>query len=102
MKAIFKALHRTTYAALAVILLLVLAGAGWHPGKASAALLASRSIKLSDSGVSGGTITSGVGSGTSVSYAFSFTTANAAQSLIVDFCANSPIISDTCTAPTGM
>lgn len=63
--------------------------------------LSSRSIELSDGAVSGGTITSGVGSGTGVAYSFSFTTSASAQSLVVDFCSNSPIIGDTCTAPTG-
>ena len=74
-------------------------------GRASAvrAQMSERSIQLSDSGASGNGITPGtVGSGTSVTYRFSFTVSNVAQSMIVDFCSNDPIIGDTCTAPTGM
>ena len=66
-----------------------------------AAQMASRSITMSDSGVSAGTITTGVGSGTNVSYEVGFTTTQAAESVVIDFCSNSPIIADTCTAPTG-
>lgn len=70
---------------------------------AYAAQLGSRSIQLSDSAPSGGTITTGVGSGTSVQYKVSFTTSAAMQSLVISFCSNSPLIGDsTCTAPTGM
>lgn len=59
---------------------------------------------MSDSSASGGTITSGVGSGTNVNYNVTFTTSAAgpAGSMVIDFCAQSPIINDTCTAPTGM
>ena len=75
----------------------------FQPGRASAATqLAYRSIQLSDSANSGTSIASGVGSGTAVTYRVSFTTAAAAQSLVIDFCSNDPIIADTCTAPTGM
>ncbi len=70
-------------------------------GKASAEQLINRSIQMSDSGPSGGTITSGVGSGTAVTYRVSFTTTGDMQSFIVDFCAETPLIGDTCTAPTG-
>ncbi len=68
-----------------------------------AADLASRSIQLSDSAPSGGSITSGVGSGTAVKYTVKFTTSAAMQSFLIDFCSNTPLIGDaTCTAPTGM
>lgn len=75
-----------------------------QPSNTSAAQLSSRAIKLSDSGVSGGTITSGVGSGTNVTYQVSFTTTNTAKSLVIDFCDgnSTPIIGDACTAPAGM
>jgi len=43
-------------------------------GNVAAVQLGSRSIQLSDSGNSGGTIVSGVGSGTNVSYKVTFTT----------------------------
>ncbi len=71
---------------------------------ADAAQLSTRSIQMSDSGPSGGSLTSGVGSGTSVKYKLSFTTVHATsmQSFIVDFCANTPLVADTtCSAPTG-
>ena len=53
----------------------------------------SRSIEMSDSKVSA----------TSVTYKVKFTAATTAtiKSLVVDFCSNSPIIGDACTAPTG-
>ncbi|QQS19959.1 hypothetical protein IPL85_00650 [Candidatus Saccharibacteria bacterium] len=71
--------------------------------KASAAQLTFRSIQLSDSGPSGNAnIPSGVGSGTSVAYKIKFTTAAAVQSFVVDFCSASPLINDTCTAPTDL
>lgn len=69
-----------------------------------AAQLAPRSIEMSDASVSGGSIPSGVGSGTNVSYAISFGTSTGytVKSFIVDFCSESPLFQDTCTAPTGL
>jgi len=65
--------------------------------------LTNRGIQLSDSGPSGGAITSGVGSGTGVQYKVTFTTTVSMQSVVLTFCSNSPLIGDTtCTAPTGM
>jgi hypothetical protein len=71
--------------------------------------VANRSIEMSDSGVSGGAIVSGVGSGTGVSYSISFGlstssgyTSGKMLSYIVDFCADSPLIGDTCSAPSGL
>lgn len=66
-----------------------------------------RSIKMSDSGVSGGTITTGVGSGTNVTYRVSFTSATSytLKGLVVDFCSGTggtPFIGDTnCPAPAA-
>lgn len=57
----------------------------------SAAQLTSRSMQMSSSAASA----------TGVSYLTSFTTAGSAQSLVIDFCSQSPIIGDTCTTPTG-
>lgn len=69
----------------------------------SADSLASREIKMSDSGASSNGIASGVGSGTNVTYRFQFTVTNTAHSLVVDFCQDSPIIADTsCVTPTGL
>jgi hypothetical protein len=69
---------------------------------ASPVELTSRSIEMSDSGASGGAIASGVGSGTSVDYAFGFHATDAAKAVAVSFCSDSPLYTDTCTAPTGM
>jgi hypothetical protein len=103
MRLKLRSLRRTGYLVAAVALVAGLGLPLLQGGKAAAAQLSTRSITLSDSGPSGNaTITSGVGSGTSVSYKVSFTTFNAASSLVIDFCSNDPIISDTCNAPTGM
>lgn len=94
-------LKRISYI-IAAALLLVASSPFVQPGRADAAQLSSRSIKLSDSGASGTSITSGVGSGSNVTYRVGFTSTTTAKSLVIDFCAESPIIADTCTAPTGM
>jgi hypothetical protein len=72
--------------------------------KAYAAQFTNRSIQLSDSSVSGTSITTGVGSGTNVTYQVSFTPSatGQAESLVIDFCSQNPIINDTCTTPTSM
>ncbi len=64
----------------------------------------SRSIQVSDSAPSGGTITSGVGSGTLVEYKISFMPSSTAAigGIVIDVCGNNPIIGDTtCTSPSG-
>jgi len=72
---------------------------------AAATQVSSRSIQLSDSAPSGGTITTGVGSGTAVEYAVQFTTVASTHNIgavVVDICASSPLIGDTtCTLPAG-
>jgi len=72
---------------------------------AVATQVSSRSIQLSDSAPSGGTITTGVGSGTAVEYAVQFTTVASTHNIgavVVDVCASSPLIGDTtCTLPAG-
>ena len=66
-----------------------------------------RSIKMSDSGVSGGAIITGVGSGTNVSYRVTFTSATAytLKGIVIDFCSGTggtPFIEDAnCPAPAG-
>jgi hypothetical protein len=52
---------------------------------------------MSDSGLSGGAITSGVGSGSNVTYTVSMVVPIASQSIIIDFCADQAIIDSTCT-----
>jgi hypothetical protein len=70
-----------------------------------------RSIQMSDSSPSGSSITTSPGDGTDVSYKVTITNANAFDSIVLDFCDNSPIIADTClnttahpgeTTPEGM
>lgn len=98
-----RAAKRVAYVMAAA--LLVVAGLPFlYQPYADAAQMTSRSIQLSDSGVSGGTITSGVGSGTAVTYRVSFTTSTTVGSMVIDFCRglDSPIVNDNCTAPTNM
>lgn len=85
--------------------LLVVAGLPFFQNSSvSAAQFANRSIQMSDSSPSGSSITSGVGSGLGVKYRVTFTPSVAAQSLVIDFCSNTPIIGDStgCTIPIGM
>ncbi len=100
MTKIIRQLKRSSYALTAALLFVVIGYSALVPGKAHAALLDTRSITLSDSGASTGAIT-GIGSGTAVTYRVSASLYNNADSMIIDFCSNSPIIGDTCTAPTG-
>jgi len=74
------------------------------PRPAVADQLTSRTIELSDSRVSGGPT-----GGTNVSYSISFGISNSAgytsgnmKSYIVDFCSDSPLIGESCTAPTSL
>lgn len=94
--------QRIAYTMAAVSLLAVIAYPVIQPKLAGAAQLTSRSIRLSDSGRSGGPITTGVGSGTNVRYAVTFTTTVATSSVLLDFCSDSPIVGDGCLAPVGM
>lgn len=62
-------------------------------GSVSAAQVTSRSIKMSSSAVSA----------SSQTYSVSFTVATTGtiQGIVVDFCSNSPIVGDSCTATVG-
>ncbi|MFO0781555.1 MAG: hypothetical protein U0524_01510 [Candidatus Saccharimonadales bacterium] len=98
-----RAVKRIAYTMLAAFL--VVAGLPFlQSSKVSADLFTNRSIQMSDSSPSGGTITSGVGSGENVTYRVSFDAIHAAGSIVIDFCGGSstPILNDACTAPTGM
>ncbi|MBA3758560.1 hypothetical protein H0X10_02935 [Candidatus Saccharibacteria bacterium] len=86
--------------ALAVAVLLVLASMSplLSRQKASAyGLITAREIKMSSSASGAST------AGQDVTYDVSFVVPSGGNigGLVVDFCANSPIIGDTCTAPTG-
>lgn len=97
-----RGLQRIAYTLAAIAVVAGVSYPAFMPKMVSAAQLTSRSVTLSDSGQSGGTITTGVGSGTNVTYQFTFTTSQTAQSMVIDFCATTPIMADTCTAPAGM
>lgn len=97
-KQIFK---QYGYALTATLLFLSVFVPLISPVKAGAAQLTSRSVTMSDSGASGGSIATGVGSGTSVTYQVAFTKTSNFDGLIIDFCANTPIIGDNCNATSG-
>ena len=61
------------------------------PAMVSAAQVTVRSVELSNSSVSS----------TNVSYGVNFTTVASAGAFVVDFCSNTPLIGQACTAPTG-
>jgi hypothetical protein len=91
MKKRLLGLRNSTYVVIAVALTLV----GLLPalkGSASAyTQLTSRSIQLSSSAVSN----------TGTSYLVGFSATTAAKNVRIDFCSNSPLYTDTCTAPAG-
>ncbi len=72
------------------------------PGQGLAGQLTGRSLQLSDSAPS--TATTGVGSGTNVAFKLTFLPSAAASvgGIVVDFCSNSALVGDSCTAPTGL
>lgn len=61
------------------------------PAIASAAQLTQRSIAVTNSSISA----------TNVTYQINFTSDGAGGAFIVDFCSNTPVIGQSCTAPTG-
>jgi hypothetical protein len=61
------------------------------PAIVSAAQVTLRSVELSSSSVSA----------TNVSYNVNFTTVGSAGAFVVDFCSNTPLIGQACTAPSG-
>jgi hypothetical protein len=84
-------------------LLLVAASPMFQAHKAAAAQVTNRSIEMTDAASSGTSVTTGVGSGTNVTYRVSFTAiAASAQSLIIDFCSQTPLMNASCTRPAGM
>lgn len=63
----------------------------FSPFGASAAQVTDRSIELSNSSASA----------TGVTYKVAFTPVASAGAFVVDFCSNSPVVGESCTAPTG-
>ena len=96
--------RRASFAALAVMFAVASLGALLAVRPAAAAQLTPRSIELSDASVSGGSIPSGPGSGTNVSYKITFgiSSSYTMKSFIVDFCSESPLLEDACSAPVGL
>ena len=79
--------RRVLYIAAACMMAVVLV----LPAIVSAAQVTERSIELSNSSVSS----------TGVTYGLSFTSVGSAGAFVVDFCANTPLIGQECTAPAG-
>lgn len=79
----------TRSVAAAIGLLLATLVPALAPAFVSADQVTDRSIELSSSAKGA----------TGVSYKFNFTTTNAAQSLVVEFCSNTPLIGEACTNP---
>lgn len=83
---------RTHYIGISSVLAVgVLIGSISLSGQASAAALSEQSIQLSSS----------TKAATDVTYTVNFTAAGAAGAVVVDFCSDSPVIGDGCTAPVG-
>src|SRR5665213_180327 len=96
-----RAARRVAYA-MAAVLLFATGLPLLNSGSAGATQLSSRSITMSDSSISGTSITSGVGSGTNVTYQITFTATHQASSMVIDFCALDPIINDNCGSIAAM
>jgi hypothetical protein len=91
-------LRRPSALAVAALLLLATAIPLFSRERVSAALLANRSIQMSSSANGSGA------AGQKVIYKVGFTVSNAATAIggiVIDFCSNSPIAGDSCTATTG-
>lgn len=104
MKVNLHGFRRSSYGLLAVVVTTVTSFSVLLPQFASAGQVTSRSVQMSDSAPSGGSITSGVGSGANVSYNITFTAPTSATvgGIVVDICDSTPLIGDTsCTLPTG-
>lgn len=104
-KTIRTMLQRPTYTAMAAFLLASSILLAVPISDIEAVQLTSRSVQMSDSGASGNaTIPTGVGSGTFVAYDITFSTTSTSTAIggiVVDFCSNTPLIGDSCTAPAG-
>jgi hypothetical protein len=92
MKIRFPRLRRTAYVAVAAILVAVSMLSGWV-GRVSAAQVTTRSIRISNS----------TPAANNVIYRVEFNVATTGNigGIAIDFCSNTPIIGDSCTAPGG-
>jgi hypothetical protein len=95
MKVRFRSLARLAYAAVGLALTATIAFPGLAQEVLAAQQIGTRSIEISNSLVSA----------TGVSYLVTFTTSSASsgdESLVIDFCQDSPIIAATCTTTHGL
>jgi hypothetical protein len=105
----FRVSRVTALVQAAVLAVSVMAPLSLLMGSASAAQLTARYVDLSSVQSSGGNNTEGSGRdggdafGQDVTYTVGFTTStlNDTEAIVIDFCSNSPIAGDACTAPTG-
>lgn len=79
--------QRLWYVAAAFVMVLALV----LPSLAFAAQVTERSVALSTSSAGASNVT----------YQVNFTSANPAEAVVIDFCSNSPLIGQECTAPAG-
>lgn len=84
--------NATRYFVVAFALFASLVAPALLPMLASADQLTARSVQLSSSSAGA----------TGVTYAVEFTPAASAAAFVVDFCSNTPLIGETCTAPEGL
>jgi hypothetical protein len=90
---LIKFVNRQTASLMAaIVMLLGVVSPALVPAFVSAAAVTQRSIQLSNSSVSA----------TGVTYQVNFKSVAGAGAFVVDFCSNSPVIGQTCTAPAGM
>lgn len=84
--------NATRYFVVAFALFASLVAPALLPMLASADQLTARSVQLSSSSAGA----------TGVTYEVEFTPAASAAAFVVDFCSNTPLIGETCTAPEGL
>jgi hypothetical protein len=96
MNKVARLLKKLTYTAAATVVTLTSVLALLPQGASAAAQVQTRSIKMSNSTNSASTATT-----TYTVTATVATTSASMKGVVLDFCANSPIVGDSCTAPTG-
>jgi hypothetical protein len=92
MKTLTQTLKRNVYGVAAIMLTAAVTVPNLLVGQVYAAQLLDRSIQMSSSQFSA----------TGVQYQVNFTTSAAMQSLVIDFCSNTPLAGASCTAPTNL
>jgi hypothetical protein len=90
MKIKMPSAHRVKYSFSALLMAAAVVLPSVFPGAANAAMLEERSITMDNASAAAEDVT----------YKIGFTTSASMQSLVIDFCSDSPIIGNTCTPPT--